>query len=126
MDQDPETGHTSSTPPPTSADQDEHSTISSAISSATSTAASTASSAAETVGDYAGSAQEAVTDAAQATAASTGFSARNPIPKGPTNSIYVGNLFFDVTEDDLRKEMEQCGAVTRVKIIFDGRGLSKG
>ncbi|KAL2436353.1 hypothetical protein ABEF95_008866 [Exophiala dermatitidis] len=41
-------------------------------------------------------------------------------------TLYVGNLFFDVTETDLVKEMARFGTVTRCKIVRDTRGLSKG
>ncbi|KAL8768559.1 MAG: hypothetical protein Q9209_005244 [Squamulea sp. 1 TL-2023] len=44
----------------------------------------------------------------------------------PSKSIYVGNLFFDVREDDLRKKFEECGTIENVKLIMDNRGLSKG
>lgn len=43
-----------------------------------------------------------------------------------SSSIYVGNLFFDVREDDLRKKFEECGTIENVKLIMDNRGLSKG
>ncbi|KAL8883814.1 MAG: hypothetical protein Q9215_007999 [Flavoplaca cf. flavocitrina] len=44
----------------------------------------------------------------------------------PSTNIYVGNLFFDVREDDLRKKFEECGTIESVKLIMDNRGLSKG
>ncbi|KAL8895439.1 MAG: hypothetical protein Q9192_003632 [Flavoplaca navasiana] len=44
----------------------------------------------------------------------------------PSPSVYVGNLFFDVREDDLRKKFEECGTIESVKLIMDNRGLSKG
>ena len=34
-------------------------------------------------------------------------------------NIYVGNLSFDVTEDDLRQEFQSFGAVTSVNVIKD-------
>jgi len=34
-------------------------------------------------------------------------------------NIYVGNLSYDVTEDDLREAFEAFGQVTSVKIITD-------
>ncbi|KAI9784191.1 MAG: hypothetical protein M1835_003643 [Candelina submexicana] len=126
VDQDLETGHTSSTPPPTSADQDDHSTVASAISSATSSAASKVSSAAEKVGEYAESARDSVADHAQETVAYKGSRSQLGRNTEPTKNIYVGNLFFDVTEDDLRKEAERIGVVNNLRIIYDGRGLSKG
>lgn len=44
----------------------------------------------------------------------------------PCETIYVGNLFFDVTADDLRKQMEKYGIVEQATIVHDTRGLSKG
>jgi RNA recognition motif-containing protein len=41
-------------------------------------------------------------------------------------TLYIGNLFFDVTENDLVKEFARFGTVTKVKIVRDSRGLSKG
>jgi nucleolin len=41
-------------------------------------------------------------------------------------SLYVGNLFFDVTETDLVREFARFGTVNKVKIVRDPRGLSKG
>ena len=42
-------------------------------------------------------------------------------------NIYVGNLSFDSSEDDIRKAFEAYGAVTDVKIIMDRySGRSKG
>jgi len=41
--------------------------------------------------------------------------------------IYVGNLSYEVTEEDLRLELEQYGQVESVTIIKDKRsGQSKG
>jgi len=42
-------------------------------------------------------------------------------------NIYVGNLAYRTTEDDLRREFERFGAVSRVDIISDrDTGRSKG
>ncbi|KAJ9615702.1 hypothetical protein H2200_001778 [Cladophialophora chaetospira] len=41
-------------------------------------------------------------------------------------TLYVGNLFFDVTETDIVKEFARFGTVSRCKIVRDSRGLSKG
>lgn len=46
-----------------------------------------------------------------------------PIPK---TTLYIGNLFFDVTAEDLRKQFEKFGAVENALIVHDARGLSKG
>lgn len=53
--------------------------------------------------------------------------ARTPrAPATPKESIYVGNLFFDVTENDLQKEFSRFGNIKAVRLIKDVRGLSKG
>ncbi|EXJ57108.1 hypothetical protein A1O7_07452 [Cladophialophora yegresii CBS 114405] len=44
--------------------------------------------------------------------------------KKPT--LYIGNLFFDVTETDLIKEFARFGTVSKCRIVRDSRGLSKG
>lgn len=42
-------------------------------------------------------------------------------------NIYVGNLSYDVTEEDLKKAFESYGAVDIVKVIKDNySGRSKG
>ena len=42
-------------------------------------------------------------------------------------NIYVGNLAYRTTEDDLRRQFEQYGTVSRVDIISDREtGRSKG
>ena len=51
------------------------------------------------------------------------YVSEGPVPKP---SVYVGNLFFDVTAEDLRKHFEQFGVVENVMIVHDVRGLSKG
>ena len=42
------------------------------------------------------------------------------------HQLYIGNLFFDVTEEDLRREFGKHGNVEQAKIVYDNRGLSKG
>ena len=44
----------------------------------------------------------------------------------PNATLYVGNLFFEVSEDALQRLFAEHGAVKKTKIIFDHRGLSKG
>jgi RNA recognition motif-containing protein len=42
-------------------------------------------------------------------------------------NIYVGNLSFDATEDDVRQAFEKFGSVSSVKIIMDrDTGRSRG
>lgn len=47
-------------------------------------------------------------------------------PPEPNATVYVGNLFFDVTENDLTKEFGRFGTPKHVRIVRDARGLSKG
>ena len=43
------------------------------------------------------------------------------------NKVYVGNLNYKLTEDDLKDYFSQCGTVEDVKIITDfNTGQSKG
>lgn len=45
----------------------------------------------------------------------------------PSTKVYVGNLFFEATEDDIRQHFEERpGSIKSVKLAFDHRGLSKG
>lgn len=41
-------------------------------------------------------------------------------------TVYIGNLFYDLTADDLRKHMEKYGTVLKTYIVHDARGISKG
>lgn len=47
-------------------------------------------------------------------------------PATPKSTVYVGNLFFDVTEHDLAKEFGKFGNIESARLIRDARGLSKG
>lgn len=49
-----------------------------------------------------------------------------PIAHSPKPTIFVGNLFFDVVENDLEKEFTRFGRIKSLRIIRDSRGLSKG
>lgn len=53
-------------------------------------------------------------------------SRENPDENAPKPNVYIGNLFFDVTEEDLTKELSRFGKIRNVKIIRDNQGLSKG
>lgn len=44
----------------------------------------------------------------------------------PSTNLYIGNLFFEVSESTLQREFEKYGNVTRVRIITDDRGMSRG
>lgn len=44
-----------------------------------------------------------------------------------TNKVYVGNLNYETTEDDLREVFKECGTILSVKIITDAyTGKSRG
>ncbi|KAL5336703.1 hypothetical protein BJX70DRAFT_371712 [Aspergillus crustosus] len=44
----------------------------------------------------------------------------------PNQTIFVGNLFYDVTASDLKRQMSKYGVVQAVRVIYDTRGISKG
>lgn len=44
----------------------------------------------------------------------------------PKPTVYLGNLFFDVTEEDLSRELSRFGAIQKIRLLRDSRGLSKG
>lgn len=44
----------------------------------------------------------------------------------PNKVVYVGNLYYEVTEDQLKRIFSRFGAVNSVKIVLDNRGLSRG
>ncbi|QSZ32899.1 hypothetical protein DSL72_002480 [Monilinia vaccinii-corymbosi] len=100
---------------PESADTQEQGTVQSAINSAN-----------DTVSGYASEARNTFAQATGSGFNSMGFGdgERPVIP--PNNGIYIGNLLFDITEDDLRKEFEHFGGISDVRVARDARGLSKG
>jgi nucleolin len=88
----------------------------------------------ETVSDAAGSIGEMARQAAGMRSERTAPRARSDFIERssngalvePKSTIYVGNLFFDVTENDLVKELSRFGTITKCRLIRDSRGLSKG
>ncbi|KAH7086920.1 hypothetical protein FB567DRAFT_55210 [Paraphoma chrysanthemicola] len=44
----------------------------------------------------------------------------------PSNTLYIGNLYYEVTADQLKRVFTRFGEVESVKIIYDNRGLSRG
>lgn len=44
----------------------------------------------------------------------------------PNNTIYVGNLYYEVTADQVERVFSRFGEIENVKLIFDNRGLSRG
>jgi len=47
-------------------------------------------------------------------------------PPSPNPTIYVGNLLFDITAEDLTKDFGTFGTVKSAVIASDARGMSKG
>ena len=91
--------------------------------------ADSARSAAGTFADRASDAASQVAAAASSAAGTASSAASSSEQAGTgeaTKTVYVGNLFFDVKEDDLKKEFAKAGNVLSAKIIHDQRGLSKG
>jgi len=104
---------------PLSSDKKDQSAIQSAVSSAT----ETASNVVESVEDGDANIANAAGANAPAVDSVSSFAAAGD----PTmTNLYIGNLFFDVTEEDLKREFSKFGTVASVKIISDARGLSKG
>ncbi|KAI9650986.1 hypothetical protein NHQ30_001023 [Ciborinia camelliae] len=82
-------------------------------------------SATETVSEYIPEARDAF---AKPTGFGNGFGGRNeerPL-NPPNNGVYIGNLLFDITEEDLKKEFEPFGSIADIRVTRDARGLSKG
>ncbi len=51
---------------------------------------------------------------------------RPPLPEGSTE-IYVGNLSYDLAEEELRKAFEKFGAVSHARVVtYPSNGKSKG
>lgn len=96
-------------------EESEQSTVDSAISSAT-----------ETVSSISEQAQEAI---AEKFDQGSDYAPRAPRPARdiqPNKTIYVGNLLFEATPQDLEKEFGEFGEIVSSKIAQDARGLSKG
>ena len=99
-------------------------------SEAASTAESATERATDSVRSAAQTATETVTGATQSLADVAGMGSQasgagsDPAPASTT--VYVGNLYFDVKEEDLQNEFLTAGKVLNTKIVVDARGLSKG
>ena len=127
---------------PSSADDADHSHIASAISSASSQVSTATSHAAQAVGESAESARESVVEGVQAAAAAAGFAGSRSggrqadfgvplrermtedIP--PNKKLFVGNVQFSLTENDLVQAFAKHGDVVSCRIAYDPRGASKG
>ncbi|KAF2109542.1 RNA binding domain-containing protein [Lophiotrema nucula] len=44
----------------------------------------------------------------------------------PNKTVYVGNLYYEVAEDQLKRVFGRFGPIESVKVIYDNRGLSRG
>ena len=71
-------------------------------------------------------AQDLAAGVTGAAGASSGSARPGYAPNAPKPTIYIGNLFFDVTEADIMKEFSKFGKVNKVTVMRDNRGLSKG
>lgn len=116
----------------TPAEEAEQSAAASNVESASENATEAASSTASSVRSAVQTAGEVATGAAQSLGAAAGFGsstsgAGRSAPNAETaRTVYVGNLFFDVRSEDLKKEFERAGPIVEAKVIMDQRGLSKG
>jgi nucleolin len=54
------------------------------------------------------------------------FERREKSDAPPNNTVYVGNLYYEVTADQIKRVFSRFGEVENVKIVFDNRGLSRG
>ena len=114
---------------PTSTSEHDSAEITGAAKEQESSLADSAKSAASAVADQASNAASQVAAAASSAVGSASSAASySAEAAGSTNTktVYVGNLFFDVKDDDLKKEFTKAGPIISSKIIHDQRGLSKG
>jgi RNA recognition motif. (a.k.a. RRM, RBD, or RNP domain) len=103
---------------------------------ATNTTESGVNAATEAVSNATSSVQDAASSARGQASEATGVyggrrdrgdrSERGSVIGEPKSTIYIGNLFFDVTENDLVKELARFGTITKCRLMRDSRGLSKG
>ena len=55
-----------------------------------------------------------------------GTNTRNRLAPTPKETIYVGNLFFEVKAEDLKNLFSKYGNVLEARLITDSRGMSRG
>jgi RNA recognition motif-containing protein len=84
------------------------------------------SSATESVKEKAGDALDALSGAASAVVPPSSKPAFITPDAAPNKVVYVGNLFFEVTEDQLSRVFSRFGVVEQVRLVRDPRGLSRG
>ena len=111
---------------PMPAENVEESETTSSAKSATERATDSVRSAAQTASEtFTGATQSLADVAGMGSLGSQASGAGFDVPTS-SNVVYVGNLFFDVKEEDLQNEFARAGRVVNAKIITDSRGLSKG
>jgi nucleolin len=44
----------------------------------------------------------------------------------PNNMLYIGNLYYEVTAEQLKRVFSKFGDVESTRIVYDNRGLSRG
>ena len=79
-----------------------------------------------TAGAVADKVSQAASQVGAAASSAIGVPREKKSPEELARSVYVGNLFFDVKEHDLRREFSKAGNVEIARVIHDHRGLSKG
>ncbi|KAF1975860.1 RNA binding domain-containing protein [Bimuria novae-zelandiae CBS 107.79] len=62
----------------------------------------------------------------QATNATQRSQRRDDRNTTPNNTVYVGNLYYEVTADQLKRVFSRFGEIESVRVIYDNRGLSRG
>ncbi|KAL6703161.1 hypothetical protein ACN47E_010154 [Coniothyrium glycines] len=72
--------------------------------------------------------EDALAAVAQTTATQRSIRIQRPgePPAEPSKMVYVGNLYFEVTADQVRRVFARFGEIEKVRIVYDGRGLSRG
>ena len=74
--------------------------------------------------------KEAPSSTAESVVAETGAGAAGKasqlIHQGGDRCLYIGNLFFEVTDSDLRRHFEPYGEIVGVNVVTDMRGISRG
>ena len=65
-------------------------------------------------------------DALEAAIRSPSSVKSSPRSTEPNKTLYIGNLYYEVTTDQLKRVFSRFGEVESVKIVYDNRGLSRG
>ncbi|KAI9894145.1 MAG: hypothetical protein M1814_003999 [Vezdaea aestivalis] len=103
----------------TSEAEPESQTLTEAASEAVETAKDTVAAAVGTAKETAQGAAESITDTA-------GEAASRASPKATQVNVYVGNLFFEVSEEDLHEKFKDSDGFGKVTLMKDQQGRSRG